>query len=432
MPKIHTDIFSELFYRESNWVVNTFWNFLYLAFFFMPIGINLPSPFFVGAMIFGLAMIPRERKGFVFEPYLLLFPLYFLLLCLGLLYTENLEDGLNLVQRSLSLLFFPIIFMFVREDAAAVRKLFQFLLAGLLMSFVLNFCMATYSLITNLWEEVPVKEVIPVMEWIYQESSGFYMGAAFSKAVNPSYISIYLLLVLSFYLKNKLISFDRFLVILILFTYVFLLGSITAYLALALIAILFILEVKEKQKKYMGVALCILGALVFAKSPSISAFYESLNDYDTSKVENTTPVKAKLLAGYTAMQLIKEQPVWGYGTGDANDALLKKYHSKGYQFNYINRYNAHNQFLQTYLQIGVFGIAVLIGIFTILAVRLKGSRSEFSIFLILFVFLTVESMLVRFNGIAFFSIVVPLLLKKRSILGSRIIRNTEKVIRLNP
>ncbi|MEO1010650.1 MAG: O-antigen ligase family protein, partial [Bacteroidota bacterium] len=405
---------------------------LYLAFFFMPIGINLPSPFFVGAMVFGLALIPRQRKEFIFEPYLLLFPLYFILLCIGLLYTENLKDGLNLVQRSLSLLFFPMIFMFVKEDSASVSKLFQFLLAGLLTSFFFNFLMATNALATSLPSATFNEGFLAIIEWINTHWTRFYMGGAFSKAVNPNYISIYLLLVLSYYLKNKLISFNRLLVILILFTYVFLLGSISAYVVLALISIRFILDVREKQKKYLGVMLFILGALVFIKSPGISISYKFLKNYHAQGIQKTTPEKAKLLSWATALGLITDEPILGYGTGDANDVLAEEYLRLNYQFNHENRYNAHNQFLQTYLQTGIFGFTILVGIFIVLTLRLKGSRSEFSIFLILFVYLLVESMLVRFNGIAFFSIVVPLLLKKRSILGAKVIRNTERVILLRP
>lgn len=421
----------DMFYTEGDWVTKTFWNGLFVAFFLMPCGINLPSPFFIASMIFGLAIVLRDRRKFVFEPALLLFPLYFILMCLGLIYTQNLHVGLDLVQRSLSLFLFPIIFMFVKEDASAVRRLFDFLLAGLLVSFCVNFGVATLKLVTYVSGNTSGVGVFSIFDLVIKEWDRFYLGSALSKSVNPNYVSIYILLVLSYYLKNKLISRERLVIVILLFIYIFLLASIAAYLILALMSILLIIDKIDKEKKYTGFVIFLLGVIVFLNNPRVSGFHTLVKEYNrTDDQEVILLGKAKVLSWYTSIELIKEAPILGYGTGDANAALFEKYNELGYSFNSENEYNAHNQFFQTYLQIGIIGFAILMGIFALLALRLKSSRHEFSVFLILFISILVESMLVRFNGIVFFSIVVPLLLKERSILGGRVIRNTEKVISL--
>ena len=138
---------NSMFYKEDDWIVMTFWNSLFIAFFLLPLGINLPSPFFIASMVFGLVMMFRFRKKFVLEKSALLFPMYFVMLVFGLIYSENLTSGLDLVQRSISLLLFPVIFMFVKEDAATVRRLFDFLLIGLIVSFFANVVMAAQSII---------------------------------------------------------------------------------------------------------------------------------------------------------------------------------------------------------------------------------------------------------------------------------------------
>lgn len=421
----------DMFYTEGDWVTKTFWNSLFVAFFLMPCGINLPTPFFITSMIFGLAIVLRDRKKFVFEPALLLFPLYFILMCLGLAYTQNLHVGLDLVQRSVSLFLFPIIFMFVKEDAAAVRRLFDFLLAGLLVSFCVNFGIATLELVTYVSGNISGARAFPIFDLVIEEWDRFYLGSTLSEWVNPNYVSIYILLVLSYYLKNKLISRERLAIVIILTIYIFLLASVATYLILAFMSVLLILDKTDKQKKYTAFVIFLLGAIVFLNNPRITGFHKLIKEFhQTSDQEIMILGKAKVLSWYTSIELIKEAPILGYGTGDANNVLFKKYNELGYSFNSENEYNAHNQFFQTYLQIGIIGFAVLMGIFALLALRLKSSRHEFSVFLILFISIMVESMLVRFNGIVFFSIVVPLLLKKRSILGGRVIRNTEKVISL--
>ncbi len=415
---------SNMFYKEDHWVVMTFWNSLYIAFFLLPLGINLPTPFFVISIVFGIVIIFISPRKLVLEKSLLLFPLYVVILAIGLIYTENLSDGISLVQRSLSLLLFPIIFLFVKEDAATVRRLFDFLLVGVVISFFINIAYASNNLIYYLIDDYKVTDFFSLLEEVKNQWHHYFTGLSFSKLVNSNYVSIYILLVLSYYLKNKIKSRSQLIVVVLLFVYLFLLASIAAYLILTIMSILLIFDINQKEKKYMMMIVFFLGVIVFLNNPRVTDFYYRVKGFkNTSEYENTTSEKSRLLAWDASLKLIKEAPIFGYGVGDANHVLIEKYKELGYTLNHKNKYNAHNQFLQTFLQTGIVGFAILINIFILLALRMKRSRNEFSVFLILFISLLFESMLVRFNGIVFFSIVTPLLLKKRSILSSRIIRN---------
>nr|WP_282100249.1 O-antigen ligase family protein [Aquimarina sp. MMG016] len=271
----------------------------------------------------------------------------------------------------------------------------------------------------NDWEE----GVSSVIERI-SLGTQYIFETDFSKLVNPNYVSLYILLVLSFYLKKKLKSRIQLLVLTILFLYLFLMASPAAYLILFIMSLILVFNIKDRSQKYIVCMLLILGTVVFLKNPRIADFYASAEELENnSGIHRVTVEKSRLLTWNASIQLIKEAPIFGYGIGDANDVLIEKYKELDYFSNYQNKYNAHNQFLQTWLQTGIFGFGILISVFILLALRMKRSRNEFSVFLILFISLLFESMLVRFNGIVFFSIIVPLLLKKRSILSSRIIRN---------
>lgn len=420
---------TNIFYKEKgNWVLTVFWNSLYIAFFLLPLGINLPTPFFIISIALGLINIFKSPRNFILRNRaLLLLPLYFVLLALSLIYTDDLSAGTLLLVRSLSLLFFPVIFLFVKEDAASVKKLFDFLLLGLMVSFFINFSMAVYDAISIVQGNIVAGSGI---EWVYSflnatiNAWNHFVGVGFSKLVNPSYISLYILLVLSYYLKNKLKSRLQALVVIILFFYLFLLASRAAYLILAIMSILLIFNISDKGKKYTMSILFLLGLIVFLNNPRVFDFYSSVKEFqNTNEYNPTASEKSRLQIWNASIKLIEEAPIFGYGIGDANNVLVEKYRELNYMRNYNNEYNAHNQFLQTFLQTGVFGVSVLIAIFILLAKRMTRSRNEFSVFLILLISLLFESMLVRFNGIVFFSIVIPLLLKKRSILGSTIIRN---------
>ena len=200
------------------------------------------------------------------------------------------------------------------------------------------------------------------------------------------------------------------------------LGDIMVKIGVGVVFLIF--NIKDKIKKYTMSFVFFLGLIVFLNNPRVFDFYSTIKESNkTFGYENITAQQSRILIWDASFQLIKEAPLLGYGIGDAEDALIEKYKELNYIQNYINQYNAHNQFLQTFLQIGVVGFGVLSSIFIILAINMRRSRNEFSVFLILLISLFFESMLVRFNGIVFFSIIIPLLLKKRSILSSRIIRN---------
>ncbi|GAA4109820.1 hypothetical protein GCM10022393_06610 [Aquimarina addita] len=419
---------TELLHRDErdNIVLTIFWNSLYLAFFLLPLGINLSTPFFIVSIILGVVNIFKsQKKFFLYNKALLLFPVYFIVLSLSLVYTDNLSDGIELVQRSLSLLLFPIIFLFVKEDALTVRKLFNFLLLGLIVSFFINFAIAIHDsvLFVKGDDSIELTSISSLIETLILVWN-FFIGAEFSVLVNPSYVSVYILLVLSYFLKKELITGIRFFIVTLLFLYLFLLASLAAYLILFMMSVLLIFAVKDTSKRYLMLIIFFLGLIVFLNNPRVFDFYSRVKSYEnTTSYDHTASEKSRILTWQASLQLIKEAPFFGYGVGDANDVLIEKYKELGYIYNYQNRYNAHNQFLQTLLHTGIIGLGILVFIFVLLALRMKRSSNELAVLLILFISLMFESMLVRFNGIVFFSIVIPLLLKKRSILGSRIIRN---------
>jgi O-antigen ligase len=64
-----------------------------------------------------------------------------------------------------------------------------------------------------------------------------------------------------------------------------------------------------------------------------------------------------------ALSLIKISPILGHGIGDYEDLLLKTYRNDDFKQGWENKYNAHNQYLETTLQIGLVGLIVFLLIF---------------------------------------------------------------------
>src|SRR5690606_18692132 len=199
-----------------------------------------------------------------------------------------------------------------------------------------------------------------------------FMNEQFSALVNPSYVSLYILLVLSYYLKKELNSIWRFLAVLILFVYLFLLASEAAYYTIFIMAVLLVWKVKDRSKRYLLVLTVLLGTIVFVNNPhffnepAIEA-RQHITDIDRADLPITE--HDRWLTWKAAIKAIEEAPLLGYGVGDAKDVLVAKYKELGpaYQNHVKHRYNAHNQFLQTWLETGIPGIFILLFIFTWLA-----------------------------------------------------------------
>jgi O-antigen ligase len=105
------------------------------------------------------------------------------------------------------------------------------------------------------------------------------------------------------------------------------------------------------------------------------------------------------------VEIIREHPLSGVGTGDVKDALLEKYNEKGMTDAFSHRLNAHNQFLQTGIAIGIAGMTVLIGMFILaLIYAIKNRNIVYLLFLginaVNFLF---ESILETQNGVVFYA-----------------------------
>ncbi len=101
----------------------------------------------------------------------------------------------------------------------------------------------------------------------------------------------------------------------------------------------------------------------------------------------------------------KEKPLFGYGIGDAKIKLIDVHKNRDIKIAFKERYNCHNQFLETATQTGVVGLIVLLLVFAIPFYQAIKKKQE-----LLFLFLSIcfinflfESMLQRIAGVVFFA-----------------------------
>lgn len=337
----------------------------------------------------------------------LLLLLFFLLNIFALLWSENIEKGILHIEIKSSLFLMPLL-VFSRPDltASLINKIKTFFVGSavfvasilLVRSFVFGF------LNDGIW-------------LIYGEFSPFF---------HPSYISMYFLLALVFLNDKGSLSFNANpviynLSILSLGVSVLFLASKLNILLLFLILIFnFLGYIKQRfstWKIYLLTFIFILAIIstLFVNQSIYERFvkgWQTVAHPEDIRADETESNAARLLIWRSAIDLVIEQP-FGVGTGDVNVELSKKYKENGYSGIESKQLNAHNQFLQTAVAIGIIGMIILLLILLIPFVQsLIAKDFVFSTFLfIIFSNALVEGILEAQAGVIFFAFFYSLLLR---------------------
>lgn len=175
---------------------------------------------------------------------------------------------------------------------------------------------------------------------------------------------------------------------------IFLLASkmgIFVFLLMILALLVYIGYTKKALLKSLLVIL-VFGGIVYYLSDNL--YYLrwrlselALKEYSGS-VDDQNGLAVRRLTWTSAAELWKDRPVLGYGLKGAGDALVKKYEEKHFQLGIPERYNSHNQYLETAIRSGLIGLLILLTmIFIPLRSAIKEQKSL--LLLILLHFMTV-------------------------------------------
>jgi O-antigen ligase len=263
---------------------------------------------------------------------------------------------------------------------------------------------------------------IAIFKFAHSSDPSVFFYTSFSNIVHVSYLSMYLNLaiaILAFYLIRKEYRLpDKFrilfYVLVIYFSFVtFLLSSkagIFSLLFLYFIIILYLLFINKQIWKgivLLGVILITFFSLFtflpnttqrFKRAESVISDKNKVHDVQESNNERLVVWKAGL-------QIIKQHPIFGVGTGDVKDALLAEYQKENNLVVFNMKLNAHNQYIQTYIALGFLGTLLLLYML-ILPAWNAFRRIYFIYFLFLAVFainILVESMLEVQAGVVYYA-----------------------------
>jgi O-antigen ligase len=359
-----------------------------------------------------LSLISFSQKTLVRNKTLLLLPIAYVAYFICFFTAET--PKFRFLETKLSLLVFPLIFFLNVYSVRQRGKILKFLVFGLVVSSILCLIVAFYNSIGiengNLYFRANVLEGKGFMDSILY-GGNYFFGRYLSIFHQTVYYAMYLcagVAVLLFVPKLFTTKLRTSLLGIFLF-FIFLVSNKASFIALALILILKLHTWNvNRSKKAIGVSLfaMVLTAVVFLNPRIKESVVNIVEGKMTLNKEARYGFATRLLSWDAAVSLIKEKPVFGYGHAVTQEALNKKYQEEGYIFPLKESYNAHNLWLQSWLENGLFAIIILLGIFLVLFQKSWHKPLFLAFVLILLTNSLFEGMFNRFSGIIFFSFLV--------------------------
>jgi O-antigen ligase len=358
----------------------------------------------------------RNRK----DPVLLLFTgfvLYFLWYLACLFFTDDLQNGIQLVFRRLSFIIFPFVLLFSGD---LIKKKVRLLLR--------IFSLSTLSFILFLFGLALVRSIYITDGAITfnphppeYDYANYFFGTYFVFLQHPTYMAMYVVfsmfIAFESFFDNQLKLFFKILWLLsgivLLVSLYFLSSRAGIFSALLLIPLYLIIQFIKIKKWGVSVLIVVVAMPVvifsFLNNDRIRYYLPQENEtsiVDKFMLDNRIPIWK------SAINVIKHNIITGVGPGDASKELLKEYKNAGYTEMCYDNLNAHNQYLEVFLGTGLIGFVIFISVLTYMVYMLILKRNllfglYISIILIFFLF---ESILNRIAGVTFFSLFTFLLL----------------------
>jgi O-antigen ligase len=330
--------------------------------------------------------------------------LYFLYL-IGLIHTTNFQYAREDLELKLSMLIFPLIFATSEIPAFSAKE------TGLVLRSFGAGCIAG-SLIL-------IGRAVYQSVFIHEAGAFYYTSLGWN--FHPSYYAMYLVFALSniiyfVFIRKSVHGFPNMamhIAILLFFTLMVVLLSSKAGLLVWLSVVGFYIAILIfKYKRWhagmgfgaVAVAVFILFLIVFPTAAGrISQAKQDIASADTT-VNAGRSTGDRVLIWKSSKEIIRQNFLFGVGTGDIRDKLTEEYNKSDAMGALKHYLNAHNQYVQTLIAIGLAGLLVLLTMIIAPAI-LALKRENYLYFAFLFIFgisMFFESMFERQEGVVFY------------------------------
>lgn len=353
----------------------------------------------------------------------LFFATTYIMYAISMLYTSNVSDGWQNMEKKLSFIIFPL-FFFVSDltylSSKRIKALFYAFLSGLLLFILSNMLWAIYDFIIL---DAPIRRFLgwEITKINYIHHTYIAMYACFG--IIYSFVELF-----DNHLKSK--GKIAFLLSALVLSTLFVIlvesraGILCMFLLFAcLFAWLFFVKKKRMITMCVGTALAVLLVIFFLLFPSgLNRIIKTQQDLvDTEHKED---IRITLLKA--GLSVAKENCMFGVGVGDRCDVLIKYYEDNNLECGDLN---SHNQFVDTTISIGILGLLLLLGYFVVPIVFFAINK-RWDVVMLLFLFsiafnAVFEAVFETQTGILYFNFIFCLLFYDRFVAGNNTLAISE-------
>jgi len=379
--------------------------------FLLPFGNSITSiPIAIWVLSSFFNFDKTKFKQGVKNKHFLLLNTFFLLTCLSYFFTSNKHEALIAIEVKLSFLFFPFLFFCFSWPLEIIQRIVVSFVSGSFFACILLIARASY--------------------FSFQGNDSYFSYNAFSAFMHPSYFAMYLILAIAFVVtlyKNWFKNQPTILRTSYIFVGIFMLsiflcaskmGLLTFFICLPLIIVKRFKIQFSVKNIFISLSLILLGILILPKLfPNAFERIIAVKQVSTGSIDKTSSESnaVRILIWEQCVQLIKQNFIIGTGVGDTNDDLYKSYELNGLTGAFEHKLNAHNQYFQTFIGLGILGFIAL-GLITFMQLIVSISKKYFLqiIFFLLISFnFVAESMLQTSAGVLFFAFFYSVLVSKQ-------------------
>lgn len=315
------------------------------------------------------------KKGITNKYFIISF-CYWFLHVIGLFYSSNSKEAGFIVEKKLSLLIFPLIFATIQLNEDSKLRIYKWFSSLVIIVSILCLLFG----IINYFTTHNIKSIT-------LENTLFI---DIHRVVMSMYLTIGLYFCFELY-KSNIIKLNQILIYIIIATiHVFLMAS-RLYMAVYLLLLFFLLFKYITNKKALwkisSVGFGIMSLLIFILYSKNELFRSQINTIWSSKQNSkatTNGVSERAFQRDAALNLISRNPILGIGPGDVTDSLVNEYKKMNWQIGVEHKYHAHNQYLQSFIALGILGVILLIATFFYPFIFYNSTGTEAKICSILF------------------------------------------------
>jgi O-antigen ligase len=335
--------------------------------------------------------------------------LLWLINVVGLFNSNDLVRGLMRTYDKFPFFVYPLVFFTLDKTFYTEKKL---------LTLFKGFLFATTLMLLICWGNAFIQY------FINNKTYSFYYSNFTLFIGHPAYCALLCCVALTitfhFYNSIKLLKWLWIILLLFFIISIYFLQSRSGILALVVIfifSLFYYLNINKKSNWYGigGMVIILLSIFMLIKIfPNRVDYYFTKTTAEFMQPKEIVGLRSEIWE--ISYQLAMEHKIWGIGTGYNNETYLQ-----GEDLEIVNQettfINAHNQFLQTFLEHGIFGLSILTFLFFYTFYLAIKTKNYLLLVLLISFFINnlFESMFERGHGIFIFNLFFCLFVVKNNI-----------------